>query len=184
MTERPIPGTAADWILAIILAIVACGSLALGIGGLLSSNFPVTIFATITAIVFGNLAFKKFDKAAQPGPEPVETHSVETFASSLKDGRDVTFVIEISYEGLKNSASTLMRINIRILRSLNEYMLACEELYPDPLNTTDQIIQKDIKSLTDELKLKTLSLRTIDVKAQSPTSTHRSQGIYFGEHMQ
>ena len=151
----------------------------------LSKNTPLlTLVMALFAIFVGHAAFNYFQAASQPGPDPIEVHAVETFVSSLKDGSDVTFVIEIHYEMLKQSSTIPMQINIRILRRLNEYLPTCEEIYPDPLNTTDRIIQQDIPSLSKELKLKDLTLRTIDVKGRPPSVAHRSQGIYFGEHMQ
>jgi hypothetical protein len=141
------------------------------------------VLGGIGALIFGNMSFNRLEKASQR-PDPVEAHFIETFVCALKGEREITFVIEIGYESLKPSQSTAMQVNVRILRRLKEYLLNCDELYADPFNTTDRIIQKDIKSLSDELKLRNLSLRTIDVTPGPASTAHRSQGIYFGEHPQ
>jgi len=170
---------------AIVFATLTILCIVGAIANLLAPNLESFALALgIGALIFGNMSFNRFEKASAPGPPPQEFHEIDTFVSKLMDGTDVTFGIQIKFVAQKPSPSAMEQIKYQVLRRLNETLSLLGTLYEQPLPVTDHIIQKDIPDLCKELNLERLVLRTIEVKGGSPSATHHSQGIYFGEHMQ
>jgi hypothetical protein len=165
---------------AIVLIVFAFVFLGIAVEGLLNSSFLTTLISGVVAMVFANYAFDNFEQADEAIPLPASYHENELFTSTLKNGTDVSIVVEIRFESAITAPHTLIRIKNQVLRRLNEYLPKIVDISNDPLPIIDSLLQRDVYHLQQELYLHILSLRTIQVQI-SGSSPSRSQGIYLGE---
>jgi len=178
-------GQSGNYASAVFLAILTVLCIVGAIVYIRAQNLETSaLWLGIGALIFGNMSFNRFEKAAAPGPPAQEFHEIDRFESKLRDGTTVSFAIQIIFAAKKPSSSALDQIKYRILRRLNETLPLLDALYDQPLPVTDHLVLKDIPALIKELKLESLTLRTIEVNSGSASATRHSQGIYFGEHMQ
>jgi hypothetical protein len=145
-------------------------------------NTQWAILLAIIAAVVGNSAFKHLELAFQLKPEPPASpiiHDLELLSSSLKNGRQVHVTVQIQYPSEQNAPYILTRINLKLQRSLNEYLSNIEALSSNPYTEIDQLFQRDIEPLRQELNLDRISIETISVQGQT-SPPGKSLGIKFG----
>jgi hypothetical protein len=171
-------GNYASAILFTVLVFISCALTFIFLTALHQN--PWALIMSITTLIFGNISFTRFETALAPPPPLQEFHDPDTFVSKLKNGSEITFVIQILFVAETPSPSALEQIKYRILRRLNETIPSLDALYEHPLPVTDRLVQQDVPDLCRELKLKSLTLRTIEVSGGNAQTTHHSPGIFFG----
>jgi hypothetical protein len=161
------------------LIAIAVLFLLLGILTLFIPNFQWTLIFAILACVFGNYAFRHFEKVAELKSLKKTVQEVDLFSAELKNGQEVNVHLEVHYPSDQDPALTLKRINNQLLRNLNRYLSNLEALSSDPYTEIDTVLQTAIEPLCKELDIESITIQTINVKTAS-TST-RSGGLYLGE---
>lgn len=161
------------------LIVIAVLFLFLGALTLFIPNFGWTVICAILACVFGNYAYRNFEKVAELKSLTKTVHEVDLFSSELKNGQEVNVHLEVHYPSDQDPALTLPRIKNQLLRNLNMYLPKLEALSPDPYTEIDTVLQTALEPLRKEFDLERITVQTISVRTAS-TST-RSGGLYLGE---
>ena len=124
----------------------------------------------IIAMILGSSGFGHFEKYAQYKPESPIRHEMELFGTSLKNQSPVSIFLELHYPVDQDSPYVLDRIRAHFQRSLNISFLQIDRLPENPYSYIDALLAAETPHLCNELNLRTLTVKTIDVHTSPPSA--------------
>jgi hypothetical protein len=130
-------------------------------------NYQWTIIFAIIAMIFGSYAFNHFERAAQFRPTAPIVYELPLFTAKLKTGNSVEVTLELHYPSAQDAAYSKDRIKVQLQRALNVYLSKAEALSADPYSEIDDLLQKAMEPLRQDLGLDQVSLKTINVQTLS-----------------
>jgi hypothetical protein len=146
-----------------MLLFIAMVFFIIGIFSAIFRTSSSTAWLGVASLITGLIGFKQLEYTPPIEKEIPLFFNTELLDATLRSGQAIQVHFEISYRDANNRPHAMKQIGSRLQRELNIYATTCDHLSPDPYGEFDNIAQKFIAQLADEVGVQNLKLKTVRV---------------------